>query len=56
MLIMMLIDAYDDYCDYYNAGDFIAGTLLGGGDKDCVPFIKMMIFDHDSQNDAFGDQ
>ena len=53
---MMLIDAYDDYCDYYNAGDFIAGTLLGGGDKDCVPFIKMMIFDHDSQDDAFGDQ
>ena len=53
---MMLIDAYDDYCDNYNAGGFIAGTLLGGGDKDCVPFIKMMIFDHDSQNDAFGDQ
>ena len=52
----MLIDAYDDFCDNYNAGGFIAGTLLSGRDKYCVPLNKMMIFDHDSHNDAYGDQ
>ena len=44
---MMLIDAYDDYWDDYNAGGFIAGTLLSGRDEDCVPLINY---------DNFGDQ
>ena len=53
---MMLIDAYDDNCDKYSAGGFIAGTLLSGRDKDRIPLIMMMIIDHDNQNGAFAGQ